>query len=81
MRILRPSEIERLPDLGEAINASLRTILDRLQKEPDRLGEPLYRLPALKLLVYQVIVSRLVVDYAVHEERPLVLLKGVKLLD
>lgn len=66
---------------GQQFLDSLRTILDRLQEDPDRLGEPLYRLPALKLLVYQVIVSRVVVDYAVHEEKLLVFLKGVKLLD
>jgi UDP-N-acetylglucosamine 2-epimerase len=35
----------------------------------------LYRLPALKLLVYQVVVSGIVVFYGVHEEKPLVFLK------
>jgi hypothetical protein len=38
------------------------------------------RLPALRLLVYQAIVSPVVVHYGVHEEKPLVFLKWVQLL-
>jgi hypothetical protein len=65
---------------GQRYLASLETIHHRLQKDPRNLGEPLYRLPALKLLVYQAIVSPVAVHYGVHEEKPLVFLKGVQLL-
>lgn len=60
--------------------AALRTIYERLQKDPMQFGEPLYTLPAMKLLVYQVVVGPVVVDYAVHQGKPLVFLRGVKLL-
>ena len=43
-------------------------------------GEPLFHLPALKLLVYQAIVSPLVVHYALHQARPLVIVRSVELL-
>jgi hypothetical protein len=65
---------------GQQFLAALRAIHDRLRSDPLRFGEPLFRLPALKLLVFQVIVSPVVVDYAVHEEKRLVLVKGVNVL-
>jgi hypothetical protein len=37
-------------------------------------------LPALRLLVCQAIVRPLIVDFAVHEDRPLVFIRGFKLL-
>ncbi len=65
---------------GQQFLDSLRAIYNRLRQDPTTFGEPLYRLPALKLLVYQVVVSGIVVYYGVHEEEPLVFLKGVQLL-
>jgi hypothetical protein len=66
---------------GQQILAALRLIHERLRTAPEQFGEPLYHLPALRLLVFQAIISPIVVDYGVHQERPLVLLRGVKLLD
>ena len=60
--------------------AALRSIVDHLQKDPVGFGEPLYRLPAMKLIVRQGAVAPLVVDYAVHEELPLVFIRGFRLL-
>ena len=60
--------------------AAVQQIIERLQNEPLNLGEPLYGLPALQLLVCQAVVDFVVVDYAVHEERPLVFIRGFKLL-
>jgi hypothetical protein len=65
---------------GQRYLASLEAVHHRLQKDPRNFGEPLYRLPALRLLVYQAIVSPVVVHYGVHEEKPLVFLKWVQLL-
>ncbi len=59
---------------------SLRTIHDQLQNAPVQFGERLYRLPALKLVVFHAAVSPVVVTYAVHEERRLVFLRSVKVL-
>ena len=65
---------------GKKFLAALRQILGRLRDEPLVFGEPLYRLPALRLLVRQAVVLPLVVDYAVHEERRLVFVRGFKVL-
>lgn len=65
---------------GAAFLAILQKVSDRLQKDPRGLGETLYRLPALKCLVYQAIILPLVVTYAVHDELPLVFVRVVKLL-
>jgi hypothetical protein len=65
---------------GEAFIATLRVIQGRLERAPAELGEPLFRLPAMRLLVYSGIVSSVVVTYAVHETLPLVVIWGVKVL-
>jgi hypothetical protein len=65
---------------GQRFLAALRTIYERLRTVPLDFGEPLYRLPALRLLVRQGVVATLVVDYAVHEEQPLVFVRGFKSL-
>jgi hypothetical protein len=65
---------------GHTFLNALRTISERLRKEPMVFGEAQYRLPALKLQVRQGVAHPLVVDYAVHDERPLVLIRGFKVL-
>jgi hypothetical protein len=60
--------------------AAVRRAVERLQREPLNLGEPLYRLPALRLLVRQAVVDIVVVDFAVHEEQPLVFIRKFGLL-
>ncbi len=65
---------------GHQFLAALRQIIEQLQTTPTTFGEALYRLPALKLLVCQAVVTPLVVDYAVHEDRPLVFIRGFKTL-
>jgi hypothetical protein len=60
--------------------AALRQIGKRLQQDPSVFGEALYRLPALKLVVYQAVVPPLVVLYAVHEDRPLVFIRSFRVL-
>jgi hypothetical protein len=65
---------------GQQFLAALREIGERLRNDPLNFGEPQYRLPALRLLVCQAIVAPLVVDFAVHEDRPLVFIRGFRLL-
>jgi hypothetical protein len=43
-------------------------------------GEPIYRLPALRMQVRTIVVRPLVVDFVVCEDQPLVFLKVVSLL-
>lgn len=59
---------------------SLRYVYERLRRDPLDFGEPLYRLPVLKMTVYLASAARMVVDYAVHEEQPLVFVRGLKIL-
>jgi hypothetical protein len=66
--------------IGPQFLEALREVGERLGKDPLNFGEPQYRLPALRLLVCQAAVGQLVVDYAVHEDRPLVFIRGFKLL-
>jgi hypothetical protein len=65
---------------GEAFLDAFRVIVDRLTHAPKEFGEPLYRLPALKLEVRHASRDPLVVYFAVHDEEPLVFVKVVRLL-
>jgi len=65
---------------GEQVLAALKQIYRRLCENPLNLGEPLYRLTALGLEVRTCVIRPVNVDFAVHKERFLVFIKGVKLL-
>lgn len=65
---------------GKAFAAAFRRIVRALHKDPNAVGEPLYRLPILRLQVRTVAVSPLVIDFAVSEDRPVVYIKSGKLL-
>jgi hypothetical protein len=67
--------------VGNKLLAAFRIIEQRLRTDPIALGEPLYRLAALELIVYQAVVSPLVVDYAVHEGQRLVFIRGFNVLE
>ena len=64
---------------GKALIKAARKIIEGLRSDPVSVGEPLYPLPNLRLLVCVAIVSPLLVYYAVHEEMPLVVIQGFKL--
>ena len=66
--------------IGREYLAAFRQIIARLSQDPLTFGEPLYRLPALRMLVRQAAVLPLVVDFAVHEDRRLVFIRGFKVL-
>ena len=65
---------------GKAFAAAFRRIFRALRKDPNAVGEVLYRLPVLKLQIRTVVVAPLVIDFAVSEERPIVYIKSGKLL-
>jgi len=69
-----------LAGTGNKFISSLRQVHDRLRTDPKDFGEPLYRLPALRLTVFQAVVAPLVVIYGVHEEKSLVLVQTFKIL-
>jgi hypothetical protein len=60
--------------------AAVKQIYQQLKQNPTDTGEPAYRLPGLRMQVRTVVIRPLVVDFAVCEDRPLVFIKGVKLL-
>jgi len=59
---------------------AFRWTIQRLKLDPTALGEPLYRLPALRMLVYTVVVRPIAVDFGVCTDRPMVFIKDIKLL-
>jgi len=65
---------------GEAFAVALRQMLERLQADARSFGDPQYRLPKLRLMIYQAAVSPLVVSYAVHDDRPLVFIRSFRMM-
>jgi hypothetical protein len=65
---------------GDEVIAATEEILQRLRTNPNNLGEPLYRLAALNLEVRTCVIRPINLDFAVHKERFLVFIKGVRLL-
>jgi hypothetical protein len=65
---------------GESVLSAIRSIWQRLSFHPVEFGEPLYRLPALRLQVRHGAIGPLLIYFAVHEDKPLVFIKSVVLL-
>jgi hypothetical protein len=65
---------------GEKVHVAFRQIVSQLQADAAEVGEPLYRLPVLGIQVRSVVVRPLVVHFGVCEDRPLVFIKGARLL-
>ena len=57
-----------------------REVYERLTQDPTEFGEPLYRLPNLRMQIRCAAIKPLSLDYAVCEDRPLVFIKAVRLL-
>jgi hypothetical protein len=64
----------------KAFRAAFNNILQRLEIDPDDVGEPLYRLKVMRMRVCHVIVRPLVMDFAISEDSPMVFIKGVRML-
>src|SRR5438093_8054764 len=65
---------------GKQVLLAIRRVWQRLLRDPVSFGEPLYRLPALRMQIRQGAVRPLLVNFAVCEDRPLVFIRGVKML-
>jgi hypothetical protein len=65
---------------GGAMRSALRRLVLRLHHDPTVVGEPLYQLPALRMQVRSTALLPLVIDFAVCEDRPLVFIKGARLM-
>src|SRR5207237_328280 len=80
------SAIEQLKDTahrerrGAQFVTALRSIVGRLQSNPNRFGERLFSLPAMRLETRCAVVPPIYLDFAVSEERRVVYLRTIKLL-
>jgi hypothetical protein len=68
------------PAQRKRIALAFRGIVERLRVAADQLGEPLYRLPTLRMQVRTVVVPPLAVVFGVCEDRPLVFIRRGRLL-
>jgi len=64
---------------GDLLRAT-REVYERLTRDPYEFGEPLYRLPNLRMQIRCAAITPLSLDYAVCEDQPLVFIKAVRLL-
>jgi hypothetical protein len=64
---------------GKAVTNAFQMILHRLERNPYDVGEPVYRLPILRMQVRLVTLGPLSVEFAVCDDRPLIFIKGVRL--
>ena len=64
---------------GEFLEA-FRKVVEQLRQRPFEFGEPLYRLPALRLLICCAVVGPFGIDFAISEDHPVVFIRSVRLL-
>jgi hypothetical protein len=65
---------------GKELHVAAQEVYRQLRRNPTESGEPLYRLPVMRMQVRCVVVRPLAVDFAVCEDQPLVFIKAVRLL-
>lgn len=62
---------------GRELARSMMRAQKRLRKAPFEVGEPLYRLRNMKMLVCRAVFPPLFIEYGVHEDRPVVVIRRV----
>lgn len=78
LEVLKQIQVEEIDaGRGAAFLDALRALYDRLRTDPEGFGVRLYRLPVLRLTVYTAGVAPLELQYAVHEEKPLVFIRWI----
>jgi hypothetical protein len=65
---------------GSGVTRAFRQIVEQLRQNPNDFGEPLFRLPALRLAVRTGSIRPLVVHFGVSEDHALVFIRLVRLL-
>jgi len=63
------------PEEKARIAEALEQIVERLEADPHEVGEPLYRLPGLRMQVRTVVRRPLSIDFGVCEDQPIVFIK------
>lgn len=64
-------------ETGDAVAAAFRELLTRLRASARELGEPMYHLRKMRMEVRNAAVPPLYIEYGVHEEHPLVVIRQV----
>ncbi len=80
LKIRQIQEQASIEGRGQEVLTAFRTVVQRLMNDPYDFGEPLYRLPALRMQIRHGAILPLFIDYGVCEDRPLVFIRGVTLL-
>jgi hypothetical protein len=62
---------------GDALVAALKRVEKILGSRPADAGEPMYHLRAARLQIRQVTVAPLHVEYGLHEEQPVVIIRRI----
>lgn len=65
---------------GAELIRAVKEALRRLRVDPMNFGEPMFRLPALRLELRAAVVPPLVIQFAVSQDRPKVFIRSVGLL-
>lgn len=60
---------------ADTIADAFRRILHRLGRDPREFGEPMYHLKAMRMHVFNATVRPLYVEYGVHDEEPIVVIR------
>ena len=59
---------------------AFREAVKQLKKRAANFGEPLYRLPVLRMIIRHALIRPIAILFGVCEDRPLVFIKSVTLL-
>jgi hypothetical protein len=65
---------------GKVFRTAFKQIVHALQLNPWKAGEPLYRLPGMRLRVRTIVIAPLAIDFGVSEDHPHVYIKSARLL-
>ena len=65
---------------GRLFAKDLRKIYNRMHLDPFEIGEPLYKLPMLRLQIRTASILPVVGTYSVSNDNPIVMIKSVQLL-
>lgn len=62
---------------GWELAAAMRRAQDRLRAAAHEIGEPLYRLRHMKMMVLRLIVPPMYIEYGIHDDQPVVIIRRV----
>jgi hypothetical protein len=78
-RILKLQEQASNEGRGEKFITTMESVIKKIEHHARSAGEPLYRLPALRMQIRLIAQYPLIIYYAASEDRPVVYIKTVVL--